>query len=262
MQAVFEKKEYFQLTGTRAKGFQGYLPMFHPHGELLHVLRGAIPITVDGQTHILQPGQTAVVFPYLTHSYESAPDAEALILLFDPRQTLFDNTLLTKKPTCFFTDIPQLPPLMDRAVTMLKAGRPKTAMAYVSATLGELLEVLPLTDSQGPSGDMTVQLLSYCAEHFAEAITVRTLAEALFISESYVSKLFARNLKCSLREYINDLRVQKAQRLLERTDLSVGQILSTCGFQNQSSFNRVFRKLCGMSPRQYRQKAHSPQSPV
>ena len=261
MQAVFEKKEYFQLSGARAKGFHGYMPMFHPHGELLHVVRGTIPITVDGQTQLLQPGQTAVVFPYQTHSYESAPDAEALILLFDPRQTFFDNTLLSKKPICFYTDIPQLFSLMDRAVTMLKAGRPKTAMAYVSAALGELLEVLPLTDSQGPSGDTTVQLLSYCAEHFTEDITVRKLAEVLFISESYVSKLFSRNLKCSLREYINGLRIQKAQTLLEQTRLSIGQILFECGFQNQSSFNRVFRQLTGVSPRQYRKMSQTPQSP-
>lgn len=252
MQAVFEKKEYFQLTGTRTTGFQGYMPMFHPHGELLHVIRGSIPITVEGKSHVLQAGETAVLFPYLTHAYESAPEAQALILLFDPRLTAFDTTLLTKKPVCCYTDTQRLYPLMNRAVEMLKMGRPKTAMAYVNAALGELLEVLELVPAEGPSGDMTVQLLSYCAEHFAEDITVKTLAEALFISESYVSKLFSKNLNCSFREYINGLRVQKAQKLLESTGMRIGQIMAACGFQNQSSFNRVFREITGTSPRQYR----------
>lgn len=252
MQAVFEKKDYFQLSGSRVKGFKGYMPMFHPHGELLHVIQGQIPLTVDGSTCLLGPGQTAVVFPHLPHSYESAPEAEALILLFDPQQTVFDNTLLHHKPTCFHTDAPQLYPLLDRAVEMLRRGCQKTAMSYVNAALGELLETLTLIPSQGPAGDITVQLLSYCAEHFTEDITAATVAEALYISESYVSKLFSRNLKCSLREYINGLRVHKAQKLLESTDLSIGQIMTRCGFQNQSSFNRVFRQLCGTSPRQYR----------
>lgn len=252
MQAVFEKKEYFQLTGTHITCFKGYMPMFHPHGELLHVLRGSIPITVDGESHLLRAGETAVLFPYLTHAYADAPDAEVLILLFDPRLTAFDTTLMTQKPLCCHTDSPLLHPLIQRAVEMLKKGRTKTAMAYVDAALGELLELLTLVPSEGPSGDMTVQLLSYCGEHFAEDITVKTLAEALFISESYVSKLFSKNLKCSFREHINSLRVQKAQKLLESTDLRIGQIMAACGFQNQSSFNRVFREVTGTSPRQYR----------
>lgn len=252
MQAVFEKKEYFQLTGTHITGFKGYMPMFHPHGELLYVIKGSIPITVDGKDHVLQAGETAVLFPYLTHAYADSPEAEALILLFDPRLTAFDNTLIAQKPLCCYTDSQRLYPLLDRAVEMVKKGRPKTAMAYVDAALGELLEILELVPSEGPTGDMTVQVLSYCTENFTEDITVKTLAQALFISESYVSKLFARNLGCSFRTYINGLRVQKAQQLLESSDLSIGQIMSACGFQNQSSFNRVFRETTGTSPRDYR----------
>jgi len=252
MNAVFEKKEYFQLSASRVTGFRGYMPMFHPHGELLYVTEGAIPITVDGKSHLLKAGEMLVLFPYLTHSYEDAPEASALILLFDPKETAFDNTLLTAKPVCCHTEAASLLPLMERAVEMAKRDRPKTAMAYVNALLGELLELLVLEPHSGPSGDMTVQLLSYCAEHFAEDITVSSLAAKLYISESYVSKLFSRQLGCSCREHINKLRIHKAQNLLESTDLPIGQIMAMCGFQNQSSFNRIFRTLTGRSPRQYR----------
>lgn len=252
MQAVFEKKEYFELTGSRITGFRGYMPMFHPHGELLFVTAGEIPITVDGQTHRLKAGEMAVLFPYLTHAYESAPEASALILLFDPRQTAFDNTLLSMKPVCCHTPASMLQPLMERAVDMVKRDRPKTAMAYLNAVLGELLEMLTLVPHDGPSGDMTVQVLSYCSAHFREDISVRSLAAALYISESYASKIFSRQLGCSFREYINNLRVHEAQVLLEDTPLQVGQIMTQCGFQNQSSFNRVFRERSGMSPAQYR----------
>lgn len=257
MHAVFEQKEYFKLSGSRVTGFRGYMPMFHPHGELLYVTEGAIPITVDGKTHLLKAGEMAVLFPYLTHSYESAPSASALILLFDPRQTAFDNTLLTMKPVCCHTEAPGLQPLMDRAVEMVKRNRTKTAMAYLNAVLGELLELLELEPYDGPSGDVTVQVLSYCAQHFSEDITVSTLAAGLYISESYASKIFSRKLGCSFREYISGLRVHKAQNLLETTDLQIGQIMAHCGFQNQSSFNRVFREVCGVSPREFRKQARA-----
>lgn len=251
MQAVFEKKPYFPLSGTYARGFVGYMPMFHPHGELLYVTKGTISITVDGSTHLLTQGQLAVVFPYLTHSYQDAPDAEVIILLFDPAQTAFDNTLLKHKPTQCFTQAEALAPILERAVYMIKHHKPKTAMAYVNAALGELLELLTLEPAKGAS-DVTAQILAYCSEHYTQDITVRSVAEALFLSESYVSKIFSRNLNYSFREYINALRIRKAQSMLESTNLSIGQIMAQCGFRNQSSFNRIFRQSCGLSPREYR----------
>ncbi|MBR4864826.1 MAG: helix-turn-helix transcriptional regulator [Oscillospiraceae bacterium] len=254
MQAIFEKKEYFQLSASNVAGFKGYMSMFHPHGELIYITKGAVPITVDGKSHLLQEGEMAVLFPYLTHAYEDSPEASALIVLFDPRETAFDNTLLSFKPDCCHTQAAFLAPLMERAVEMTKRNRPKTAMSYVNAVLGELLELLDLVPHDGPSGDMTVQVLSYCAEHFTEDITVSSLASALYISESYVSKLFSRHFGCSFREHINGLRIHKAQNLLETTELPISTVMARCGFQNQSTFNRTFRDITGLSPRAYRRR--------
>lgn len=253
MNGIFEKKDYFQLNCLCFRGFRGYIPMFHPHGELVYVIEGSLPVTVDGQSHTLQAGELAILFPYLTHSYESAPDSNVIILLFDPASTAFDNTLLTKKPSCFYTEGQAFYPMLDRAVTMYRRGRIKTAMAYLNAVIGEFLEVMPLVDATA-AGDATTQLLSYCADHYCEDISVKSIAEALYISQSYVSKIFSQKLGYSFREYINTLRVHKAQTLLKNTDLQILQIIAECGFQNQSSFNRVFRELSGSSPRQYRNK--------
>lgn len=252
MDGIFEKKAYFQLDCITVKGFRGYLPMFHPHGELIYVMEGSLPVTVDGVSHRVSAGEVAVVFPYLTHSYESAPDSNAIIILFDPASTAFDNTLLSQKPEQFYTDGSAFYPLLSRAVTMDRAGKIKTAMAYLNAVLGELLELLPLEPRDSGAGDITVQLLSYCADHFAEDITVKSIADALYISQSYVSKVFSQKLKCSFRAYINTLRIHRAQTLLKDTDKKILQIMSECGFRNQSSFNRTFLQITGTSPKAYR----------
>lgn len=252
MNAIFEKKSYFQLTGRIVRGLHGYLPMFHPHAELLHITQGQANVTVDGVAYSLKAGDTVLIFPYLPHSYEESPDVQAILLLFDPSVTVFDNTLLMKKPVCCRVEECVAPALMERAITMLHAGKRKTAISYLNAALGELLEFLELEERESPSGDVAVQLLSYCEAHFGEDITVQQLADALYISPSYVSKIFSQKLKTGFRTYINDLRIHKAQTLLKETDQKILQIMETCGFQNQSSFNRVFREHCGMSPRQYR----------
>ena len=255
MEGVFEKKPYFQLSGSIIKGLRGYIPMFHHHGELAYVVKGCVSLTVDGEVYTVNAGELAILFPYLTHSYEPAPEAEVILLLFDPAATAFDNTLLKKKPVCCRAPGEALHPMIDRAVSMHRMGRRKTAMAYLNAVLGELLEVLQLEDRDNASDNVTVQVLSYCAEHFAEKITVKKIADALYISPSYVSKIFAQKLHYGFREYINALRVHKAQALLKERNKKIFQIMTECGFQNQSSFNRIFREVCGISPREFRNAA-------
>lgn len=251
MVGAFEKKSYFQLNCQRVRGFHGYVPMFHPHGELIYVSDGSLSLTVEGQSHTLQTGELAVVFPYLTHSYEHAPDAEVIIILFDPAATVFDNTLLSTRPTRCHCTGELFQAMLERAVILYKADRIKTAMSYLNAVLGELLEVLPL-EERGDTSGVTAQLLAYCAEHYTENISVKTIAEALYISESYVSKVFSKKLGYGFREYINALRIEKVKTLLQNTNLSMAALMYECGFSNQSSFNRIFRDFCGMSPLQYR----------
>ena len=84
MQSVFEKRPSNLLYANQVHGFEGFPPMFHSHGELLYVVSGSLNITIDGKDYVLQQGQLSILFPYLTHSYQNAPDAEVLFFLFDP----------------------------------------------------------------------------------------------------------------------------------------------------------------------------------
>ena len=83
---------------------------------------------------------------------------------------------------------------------------------------------------------------------------LRKIADELYISTGYVSKIFATKLKYGLREYINELRISKAKNLLSKTDLKIIDVMLECGFRNQSSFNRVFSEICGVSPSEYRRR--------
>ena len=98
MKGIFEKKEYFGLKAFHIKGFQGFSPMFHTHGEIIYVVRGEIPMVVDGEEFVLQEGEMSVLFPYLVHSYEEMPEAEAIVVLFDPSETAFATEFVSGKP--------------------------------------------------------------------------------------------------------------------------------------------------------------------
>ena len=252
MKAVFEKKDYFELHGWHISGFRGYPPMFHTHGELIYVEKGCVNICVSGESHVLHEGEMSIVFPYLTHSYEDAPDAEVLLILFDPLATAFDNTFLTKKPNVYYTDGSAYYPMLNRAVTLMENEKFKTAMGYINAVIGEFLETVTLEEADNASEDAVTRILIYCAEHFTENITISSVAEAMYLSPSYVSKIFSQKLKYGFREYINALRINMAMSLLKNPEKRITDIMIACGIANQSSFNRVFRDICGISPKDYR----------
>ena len=225
--------------------------MFHAHLELIYVKKGTIKTTIDGVTHVLQPGELCVLFPYLSHSYEDG-EADGYLLLLDPSITAFNNTLLTKKPISYYTNGSALAPLLERAVYMIKKGKTKTATGYLNAVIGELLEVMDLEDAPDVANNMVIKILEYCAENFSQPLTLQTVADALFVSPSYVSKIFSQRLKRSFREYINALRMERAKTLLTETALPIGEVMFSCGFSNQSSFNRVFQDFCGCTPKEFK----------
>jgi len=252
MKGTFEKREHFELTGAHINGFIGYPPMFHPHCELIYVVKGSVRTVVDGCEHNLSEGELAFVFPYQTHSYDDAPDAEAVLILFSPAVISFDNTMITKKPVCHYTDGSAFYTMLERTVTLIRNGRTKTALGYLNAVIGELLEIMELENVDGIEEDTAINILEYCTEHFTDNITVKSVSEALYISQSYVSKIFAGKLKIGFREYINTLRVHKAKTLLNNTEKKIVDIMLESGFKNQSSFNRIFREVSGMTPYEYK----------
>lgn len=84
--------------------------------------------------------------------------------------------------------------------------------------------------------------------------TNRDLAQALDISPAYLQKLFKDEMGISPIQFIKQLRLEKARELLETTFLRVQQISFEVGINDQSYFNREFKKKYGLPPNQYREQ--------
>ena len=78
------------------------------------------------------------------------------------------------------------------------------------------------------------------------------VAAVTFVTPNYLSKLFKNSMNMNLREYINQLRIEEAKRLLLSTSLSVSEIASNVGYYNISYFSTVFHKIVGVSPYDWR----------
>lgn len=96
-------------------------------------------------------------------------------------------------------------------------------------------------------------MLSYIHQHADQRITLPMLARHIGITESYCSKYMKQNTGLSFVEYVNAVRINRAQRLLIYTDMSIGEVMEGTGFSSIQTFNRVFRSQTGRSPTEYRQ---------
>ena len=94
--------------------------------------------------------------------------------------------------------------------------------------------------------------MDYIDRHLQQPLTVRRLAEALELSESYVSTLFKRETGVAVSEYIRRRRVDTARTLLQYTEFSCLEIAEYLCFSSDSHFSRVFRAYTGQTPAEYR----------
>ncbi|MFP4618482.1 MAG: helix-turn-helix domain-containing protein [Spirochaetaceae bacterium] len=93
----------------------------------------------------------------------------------------------------------------------------------------------------------------YIQLNFTEKVGLAEAAREAGLSEAYFSTIFKEEMKISFSAYVNRLRVSMAKNLLTGTKLSLSIISGRCGFEDQSYFSRIFKKVTGISPGRYRE---------
>lgn len=95
---------------------------------------------------------------------------------------------------------------------------------------------------------------SFIAENISNPITVKDVADYVYMSPEYFTKLFKRETGQNIKEYITLAKIEAAKDMLEHSSMSVGMVALELGYTNFSHFSQVFRKYEDMSPSEYRSK--------
>lgn len=103
--------------------------------------------------------------------------------------------------------------------------------------------------------DLLTQIQQYIMQNFDDCnFSAQKIADAMNINSSYLSQFFKSHTGENLNNYIANLRIAKAKRLLVSTNLSLPAIAEEVGYYNQNSFIRRFKQITGMTPGTYRKK--------
>jgi AraC-like DNA-binding protein len=99
---------------------------------------------------------------------------------------------------------------------------------------------------------LTIDIRNYILQHLSNPITTRDIAEYIGANRTYLCKLFREQNGITINRYILNVKIEEARRLLVATNKSLAEIAFCLGFSSQSHFHNTFHRLCGTTPKQFR----------
>ncbi|MFX3636613.1 MAG: response regulator [Candidatus Pristimantibacillus sp.] len=95
-------------------------------------------------------------------------------------------------------------------------------------------------------------IAKYIESHYQEDISLQDIAARFFLSREYIARKFKQEYSVTLLDYLSRIRIEKAKLLLHNPHLRIAQIAEMVGYQDEKYFSRVFKKLEGINPGEYR----------
>ena len=109
-----------------------------------------------------------------------------------------------------------------------------------------------MRNAQYGGKDLSRAAQDYIEAHSAERFSLREMASALFVNDSYLLRTFRQQTGMTPLAYHHHIRCARAKELLARTDRSISEIGEAVGFVSSSHFAHIFRKTEGCTPSEYR----------
>ena len=109
--------------------------------------------------------------------------------------------------------------------------------------------------SSGRMSDYYIkEAINYIEQNFQNNISIEDIATVCGINRSYLGKIFRNSIGRSPQEFLMNYRMVKATELLKLTPLSIADVGSAVGYENQLHFSRAFKNIYGVSPREWRKQ--------
>ena len=101
------------------------------------------------------------------------------------------------------------------------------------------------------------KLHSHVSEHPSETLSLKEAAGIASMEESYFSDFFHRNVGVPYKWWMDFIRIRRATKLIEDFDSSITEVALDSGFTDSTTFTRTFRRVIGITPRDYRRRVHA-----
>ena len=126
------------------------------------------------------------------------------------------------------------------------------AMEKISHLLCCILLIMRDGARQTGYNPLTLKIMQHLQSNFSERITLDDIGRLTFFSPNYCENVFKRETGRSVIDYLLEIRMEAAKRLLSEGSLSLGAVAEAVGFDDYNYFSRVFKKRTGYTPTEYK----------
>lgn len=249
---------------------------WHDEFEIAYVQEGMITVYVNDKEYTLQQGEGIFVNSGILHSY-SGKDTRTIL----PNIVFMPSLIYGSKDSIFWTEYvrplinsvnlthiilsdktewqSQMTDDIKKVISMLKErekGYEFKVRSYLSDAVLKICQNSSLEASESSCNNIAIErirkMLSFINTHYMEPIQLSEISQSAFISKRECLRLFKNIIGISPKQYLIQMRLQNAEKMLLETTCSITEICITCGFQDQSYFTKTFRKQFGIAPGKYR----------
>ncbi|HYQ57518.1 MAG TPA: AraC family transcriptional regulator [Draconibacterium sp.] len=229
---------------------------------LIYNVEGLGYVKIAGVVHKLPPDHFIIIPQNISHSYyadKENPWSIYWIHLGGKKSKFISGSFLQSTPIerTSTSRINERLELFNEIFKCLEMGYGMETLEYVNMCLPRLLASFTHLEQyrrvNEPVKDDPVGLaINLMLENLNRKLTLNQLAQEVQLSVSYFTRLFLRRTGFAPIDYFNQLKIQKACRLLTNKELTIAEVAREVGFEDQFYFSRMFRKVMKQSPSEYR----------
>ncbi len=240
----------FLKTSVGRNGNFNFPLHFHTSFELLYVWEGEIEVVVDRSTYVAPKGALVLILPNLAHSYCTRAHSETGILIFNKNYLpeICEEVQAGIRRDPMILDGKELFEELKRS-----EGEPFLFRAALYRIAAAYAKNKPLFTAPEREDGFAFAFSEYMEKHCTEQISEASVAKELGYHPRYLSALVNKSFGASFCRVLNDHRVRVACTLLLSGEKSITEIYLAVGFESQSTFNRNFKTIMGVTPMQYKQ---------
>lgn len=250
----------------------------HDFWELVYVDSGAVIITADKETHMLNKGELIFHKPNEFHTISSNKKAPSNVFVITFVSTSKNMVYFKNKKVALPSNLrPYIEILLSEGrktfhiphnnteliELKVKDDAPFGGQQIIRTTLEQLLIMLVrmqdtkkeniniFPSKEGMDNHLVNSVVKLLENNVYGKITVAEICKELNYSKTYISKIFNKICGCTIIEYYTDMKVKEAKLLMRKNIYSITEISDILCFNNPHYFSRVFKKETNMSPKDY-----------
>jgi len=253
----------------------------HDFWEMVYIDKGTVEISRDNEQFTARQGDVVFHRPNEFHAIralDSSPNFFVISFVcsgssmhaFEGYRTQLDKTvkgyvssIITEAEHTYI--IPKNDPSLKKLIRKKDAplGGEQLIKTYLEQIMIYLLRNMTqkratasLPKKNGSENSLIAEIQNYLSERVEQTVRIEDICQAFGYSRSFLSRLFLSETGETIAAYATKRKIDRAKQLIRETDMNFSQISTVLAFENPQYFSRVFKRCTGMTPTEFKNRAH------